>query len=178
MQRQLGSERRQPKKLWSAPQENWVKVNVDGALADSGAAGIGVIIRDSRGTVLLSAWKSLQNGASAEEIEALACREGLHLAAEWIKKPTILESDCSTVIDYLARKKEQRASSLFTIQEALQEASKLPSVAFTYVGRVQNVIAHELAQLARRLDHSAVWRGRYPVCVEILVAQDVVPQID
>jgi len=36
MQRQLGSERPQPKKLWSAPQENWVKVNVDGALADSG----------------------------------------------------------------------------------------------------------------------------------------------
>ena len=176
----MGTENPKPRKPWTPPDENWIKVNVDGALlAESGAAGIGVVIRDNRGTVLLSAWKSLQGVGSAEEIEALACREGrLHLAAEWIKKPTILESDCSTVIDYLVRKKQQRAPAFFTIQEALQEASKLPKVAFSSVGRVQNTLAHELAPLARRLDHSAVWRGRYPVCVEHLVSQDVTLQAE
>ncbi|KAG2587723.1 hypothetical protein PVAP13_5NG166162, partial [Panicum virgatum] len=45
---------------WSAPDVGWVKINVDGAyMEDSGEAGIGVIIRDSSGQVLLTAWKHI-----------------------------------------------------------------------------------------------------------------------
>ena len=54
----------------------------------------------------------------------------------------------------------------------------LPKVVFRHVGREQNVIAHELAQLARRLNHSVVWRGRSAAGVEHLVSQDVIPQVD
>lgn len=115
------------KEVWTPPEEGWIKVNVDGAMSEeSGEAGVGVVIRDHRGTVLLSAWKALFDAGSAEEVEALACREGLHLAAEWIQKPTVLESDCSTIIGYLSKKQKQRAPSFFPIQDALREAGKLP----------------------------------------------------
>ena len=137
-----------PKESWSRPEEGWVKVNVDDALVPkTGMAGIGAIVRDHRGRVLLSAWKSIHGVATAEEVEALACREGLHLVAEWIHKPTILESDCSRVISYLSQRQKQRAPAFFTIQDALREAGKLPKVVFRHIGREQNVIAHELAQL-------------------------------
>ncbi|KAF8759238.1 hypothetical protein HU200_010269 [Digitaria exilis] len=110
-------------------------------LPDSkGDASIGVVIRDEKGKVLLTAWRVVSNAANAEEVELMACKEGITLAAEWTPRPAILESDCS--------------------------------MAIKHVKREHNVIAHELAHLARRLHHSAVWRDRCPACVESLVAQD------
>ena len=106
-------------------------------------------------------------------MEALACREGLALAAEWVPSFSVLESDCAAVVKYLSSPSLQRSTSHFVIQEALEEASKLPSVVFRQVNRGQNGVAHELAQMAKRLRHSAVWRERVPVCIEQIVAQDV-----
>ncbi|KAF8769083.1 hypothetical protein HU200_006937 [Digitaria exilis] len=42
-------------------------------------------------------WSSLHQCASAEEVEALACREGVRLAAEWVRWPTILECEVKNV---------------------------------------------------------------------------------
>jgi hypothetical protein len=41
---------------------------------NTGMASTGVVVRDKSGNVLLSAWRTLNNIASAEEAEALACR--------------------------------------------------------------------------------------------------------
>ena len=95
-----------------------------------------------------------------EQVEALACREGLALAAEWGPGQAIVESDCSTVIKYLACPDAQRSPSTFIIRAALEEARKLLKVEFRHIGRDQNGVAHELAQMAKRLRHSAVWRER------------------
>ena len=140
-------------------------------MESSREAGIGVVIRDSSGSVLLTAWKFISDAGSAEEV--LACKEGLTLAAEWTKSPSILESDCANIIKYLHQPERQRSASTFTIQEAPEEARKLPSVVFLHTGREFNLVAHTLAQLARRLSHSAVWCNRFPFCVEQLVARDV-----
>jgi ribonuclease HI len=159
---------RWPSKPWRPPEDNWIKVNVDGAyLEQTGRAGV------RYGKVLLSAWMVVHGARSAEEVEAQACREGLMLAAEWTPKPTILESDCSTVIRYLENPKSQRTAYGFIIQEAVEASRKLPKVVFQHIGRESNVLAHELSQLAVRLNHSAVWRDRVPVCVERHVAHDV-----
>ena len=83
-----------------------------------------------------------------EEVEALACKEGLSLAHEWTVWPAIVESDCSSVIKSLNQPKTQRSTSAFTIQEALDEANRLPRVVFRYVKRELNSVAHALAQLA------------------------------
>ncbi|RLN04846.1 hypothetical protein C2845_PM13G07950 [Panicum miliaceum] len=162
------------KQAWNPPDEGWIKVNVDAAYVEaSGEAGIGVAIRDHRGSVLLSEWKKVFDAGSAEEIEAQACREGLVLAAEWTPDSTILESDCSTVARYLANPKIQRTAACYVIREAVEISRSLPRIVFRHIGRASNTLAHKLAQLARRLNHSAVWRNRCPASVEHLVAQDV-----
>lgn len=57
---------------WKPPPEGWVKLNVDGAFSAAiGAASIGVIVRDWKGEIL-SAWRVINHGVEAEEIEALA----------------------------------------------------------------------------------------------------------
>jgi hypothetical protein len=93
---------RPPLEPWQAPQHDWMKVNVDGAFdAASGEGGAGVVIRDSRGRVQLTAWKFISQCVSAEEAEALACKEGLELAAKWCRQGIILETDCGTIASML-----------------------------------------------------------------------------
>ena len=111
------------KRSWQAPAPGWIKINTDGAFIEaSGEAGIGVIIRNHLGQVILSGWKYIDKGGSVEQVEALACREGLALAAEWAPGQAIVESDCSTVIKYLACPDAQRSPSTFIIRAALESS--------------------------------------------------------
>ena len=134
-----------------------------------------MVIRDSKCVVLLSAWRVIFHAASAEEVELLACREGISLAVEWTPRPAILETDCIAAANLLHRPSHQRSPSTFIVQEIAEAARSLPSFQVKHIKRKQNSVAHELAQLANRLYHSAVWRNRCPVCVEHLVAQDCNP---
>lgn len=148
-------------------------MNVDGSFSVDDGASYGVVIRNEKGDVLLSAWGLIRHASNAEEVELLACKEGVLLASRW-SKPTILESDCLTAIKLLQRPENQRSQAAFIIKEAIQAASSLPVIVFKHAKREQNVVAHELAQLARRLSHSAVWYDRVPVCVEHVIARDCV----
>ena len=60
-----------------------------------------MVIRDHQGMVLLSGWRAIFNAVSTEEVEALACLEGIRLAASWERKRAVLESDCEIVIKSL-----------------------------------------------------------------------------
>ena len=71
--------------------------------------------------------------------------------------------------------KRMRSASMFLVKEICDLAQGMPSIRFHHVKREQNVVAHELAQLAKQLFHSAVWRNRVPTCVEQLVAHDCNP---
>jgi hypothetical protein len=79
-----------PKFLWTPLEEGWIKINVDGSYGETtGQASPGIIIRDFKGHVILSAWKYLFQCSSVEEAELLACREGLLLAHHWCHGPLI-----------------------------------------------------------------------------------------
>uniref|UniRef100_I1NL00 RNase H type-1 domain-containing protein n=1 Tax=Oryza glaberrima TaxID=4538 RepID=I1NL00_ORYGL len=83
---------------WTPPPMGWVKANVDGSFIQSSeAASAGIVIRDHTGSVLLTSWRIISHCGSAEEAEATACWEGVNLAAEWVKKPLILETDCANL---------------------------------------------------------------------------------
>ena len=61
-----------------------------------------------------------------------------------------------------------RPACHFIIQEAMRAASRLPILDFSHVERER--IANELAQMTKRLNHSAVWYSRFPACVEQLIS--------
>jgi hypothetical protein len=63
--------------------------------------------------VVLSAWSFLQSRGTAEEVVAIACRDGLLLAAKWCQQSVVVETDCSTVAAMMAsRSGEDQHSSL------------------------------------------------------------------
>ncbi|CAL5097923.1 unnamed protein product [Urochloa decumbens] len=106
---------------WEAPEAGWHKINVDGAFdLSTGAGAVGVIIRDEHGGVLLTAWKEVNGCTDAEELEALACKEGLSLAAEWTQGRSVLESDCSTLVPLFGDREGRRSRLKFILDEAVE----------------------------------------------------------
>uniref|UniRef100_A0A0E0ET90 RNase H type-1 domain-containing protein n=1 Tax=Oryza meridionalis TaxID=40149 RepID=A0A0E0ET90_9ORYZ len=66
--------------------------------------------------VMLSSWQLIRNFSSAEEAEAIACRDGIRLAAEWVRMPMIVEADRANVGLALESMAENR-SSIWRIME-------------------------------------------------------------
>lgn len=94
---------RQPKpvkarKRWSRPSDDVLKINVDGAfINETGAAALGVIIRDKNGMPLVMACRTLIHCSDAEDVEALACLEGIRIGAIWPDRDFSLETDSALV---------------------------------------------------------------------------------
>ena len=57
-----------------------------------------------------TAWRILSHCRDAEEPEAVACLEGVHLAMRLPEIPMILESDCQTVVTKFHTKGSDRSS--------------------------------------------------------------------
>lgn len=82
-------------------------------------------------------------------------------------------SNCASIVGYVGNPESQRTASCFVVREALEAASRLPRTEFQHIGSYCNRLAHKLAQLATKLNHSVVWRNWCPATVEHLVAHDV-----
>ncbi|KAK3188613.1 hypothetical protein Dsin_028174 [Dipteronia sinensis] len=79
----LSSDSAVAKEGWHPPPMGCLKLNTDAAVPPSGNCfGIGAVIRDSEGKVVLALSKFVQGFFSVEVYEALALREGLSLAKQ------------------------------------------------------------------------------------------------
>ena len=88
-----------PPTSWQAPDSNTYKVNFDGALfAVDNSAGLGVVIRNSEGQVMLSLSEKTTLPFIAIEVEAMAARRALKLALETGFQQITLEGDSQTLI--------------------------------------------------------------------------------
>ena len=130
------------------------------------------MIRDYSGKVLLTGWKHGIRCASVEDAEVVAGLEGVQLSNEWIRKLIMIESDCHSVVKSLLFDDENRASFSNIVKEIKFAMSAMPDVKVCKIGRECNKVAHELAQLAKRCMHSAVWRDQSTSCIHELVSLD------
>ena len=96
----------------------------------------------------------------------------MSLAAEWTHDKIIIESDCSTVIAAASKSGFDKLHVASIINDLKLKAKYLPEVRFRDVRREQSMIAHELAQLAKRATYSAVWRMQVSQCMESLIAKE------
>lgn len=146
---------------WKAPPAGWCEVNVDGSFVEStGAAGVGVVARDSAGMVVFTAWRVLFRCA-----EARACVEGICLASQWKPDRVIIESDCARIVQAIQHGEDRLDIAFVVVAEARELSQLLLECKISLVRRDCNVVANDLAQLARRTVHSAVWLAQAPACV-------------
>lgn len=173
------SNQRKPKNFagstWSPPPQGWIKINVDASfVAESGAARAGIIARDCTGTVKFTAWCALFRCAGAAEAEASAFLEGIRLATQWCREPVFIESDCARVVNAFQNKKMDKSEIGFIVAEGKELSRLLGEWKIVQVKRACNQVANELAALARRNTHSAVWLEQAPACVFDLINNDCI----
>jgi hypothetical protein len=135
---------------WEPPPQGWVKINTDAGYNETtGEASAGVIIRNATGEVLLTAWQMVRNCSTAAEAEAEACLRGVQLGAEWVRQPTIVETDCINVVRALQAKTEERAAWDVILKEIQAACVLLPGCSFKYGRRVVNRAAHADGRVAQ-----------------------------
>ncbi|KAK1668586.1 hypothetical protein QYE76_056745 [Lolium multiflorum] len=157
---------------WIAPTEGSLKANVDAGWDEvSKTAGLGVIIRDHKGQVILTEWKHIQACASAEEAELQACIAGIkHLISIGCDQ-AIVESDCLRAVQAISSSGQELSSGWALCNEARDLIRVFGSISICKVDRVSNGAAHVLAQLGKS-GFDSLLRGEGPSCVSELIAQD------
>jgi ribonuclease HI len=157
---------------WTAPRSGEVKANVDaGWDAVSKKAGIGIIIRDCTGSVILSEWKPIRGCISAEEAEIQAVVAGLKHLINLRRWPASLETDCLRVVHVLAGSDKDRSGSWCLYEEARELLKIFTQISVRMVDRHSNGAAHCLARLGKT-GEAGMLSGATPICALAVVARD------
>lgn len=91
-----------PPTQWQPPEHLQYKINFNGALFKAeNYAGIGAIIRNSEGQVMMSLSQRIPLPTTAIEVEALAARRAMELALEIGLNKGVLEGDSQVLINAL-----------------------------------------------------------------------------
>ncbi|KQK10136.1 hypothetical protein BRADI_2g52220v3 [Brachypodium distachyon] len=95
------------------------EVSVDGSFKD-GMAGLGAIIRDPDGHVLLSAREFVAHCSEALVVEAMSFLFGVSLALQHTTLLLIVHSDCDVLVQAVHSNKMERSSIGFLLREIVQ----------------------------------------------------------
>jgi ribonuclease HI len=150
---------------WVPPQEEWTKINLDGAFhADSGRGGCGCLARDHEGKPVFAGDGVITNAGEAIATEAKALLQAISIAQQMGIGRPIFATDCQvlkhvvTLVAYDAA--PLGGSVLITCQLRLS----LIESTIMYENRECNKRAHVLAALgaAQPLGYHRLWLHNYP----------------
>ena len=131
---------------WSPPSKNLVKINFDGALfGESDGVGIGVVIFNSEGEVMVALSEKIVTPQAAELVEILAARHAMLFSSETGFHNSVFEGDSSTVIKLLQDRIVSYSQGGHILKDIMSHLNSFQSCSFSHVGRQGNVVAHVLA---------------------------------
>ncbi|XP_021742857.1 uncharacterized protein LOC110708937 [Chenopodium quinoa] len=135
------------KNSWTAPPDGFIKINADASLSEDGWVGLGVVARDSAGSVAFAATRRSKAWWPPEIAEGKAICMAVRLAKSHGYKDVIIESDCQVLIDRLSK-----ATTFFSdldnvLEDVLYLSSFFNSCFWAHVKIGGNVAAHHLAKL-------------------------------
>ena len=131
------------------------------------------MIRDWKGVLQLTAWRIIFHCRDAEEAEAKACLEGVHMALRWPGIPMILESDCQSVVSKLRATGCDRSQLWQIIEETREVGGQLNRLQVIKISRDQNILTYELAQFAIKSRMYRCFFACFPEWVVSLSCKDI-----
>ncbi|KAK1603892.1 hypothetical protein QYE76_027565 [Lolium multiflorum] len=145
---------------WAKPPDGMLKLNVDGAyMAQTGSAGVGIILRRSDGSIVFTACRSLRLCSSALEAEISACIEGVRLALELNQDGILVETDSLEMVTATDSALSPGSSSAagtrrtVTARLAWLSLNRVKHLAWTYLRQHRHLPrASQLFQERRGLD--------------------------
>jgi hypothetical protein len=132
-------------RLWRKPPKHSVKLNVDGSFyGASSTIGIGMVLRDDDGSIIVLACRFLQSCRNPLEAELEAMSSWYILAL-----PCIVEMDCSEAVKMIKAHGLDRSPHTAIIQEIKLLMSSRPSIDIFCISQKQNNVSHVLANHGR-----------------------------
>ncbi|XBH66566.1 hypothetical protein VPH35_095041 [Triticum aestivum] len=163
-----------PSNKWCRPQTGWNKLNIDWAFKEEdGTGGTDMILQDNTCAIVFASSRFLPRRSSAMEVETAACAEGISFALEWSAEPFILKTNCAVAANMIRDDGVNRspvAAKVVEIKALLQSGREH---AISHVFRGQNIVAHALSQLIRRINtRTAAWIRHGPDVIRKLCQDD------
>ncbi|XP_028773622.1 uncharacterized protein LOC114730681 [Neltuma alba] len=142
-----GVKRSNGEERWRPPDNNWIKVNVDGAYSpDRNISACGGLLRNMRGEFLRGFIFHIGQG-DALTAELQACLHGLKVAWDEGYRNVILESDATSAIELLSEDPNELHDDYVIIREARALLTREWNVKLSYAPRSCNQAADLLAKL-------------------------------
>jgi hypothetical protein len=159
---------------WVSPPMGFVKLNWDASVDRKGQKmGIGLIVRDHAGGVVIMACESKKFVHNPAVAEALAARRGVELCAEWGIRKLLLEGDALQIVQALISDTGGWAPYDVITMDAKQKLQNFQEFDVMHVPREANCAAHCLAKLALTLGENRTWRDNFPACMHNVVTADL-----
>nr|XP_023897448.1 uncharacterized protein LOC112009346 [Quercus suber] len=169
----------QPPTQWQPPAHQQYKINFDGALfKDENQAGLGVVIRDSKGQVMVSLAQRIPLPSTAIEVEALAARRALELALETGLNKGVLEGDSLILMNALKSNSHSLAQFGHIVNDIHYLAFQFPMISFSHVRRHCNSVAHSIARRALSFSSLQVWMEDVPPEIADVLQTDLIALVE
>ncbi|KAL0017269.1 hypothetical protein SO802_004338 [Lithocarpus litseifolius] len=165
-------------KLWRPPPRECFKTNYDGAMFDeSDEAGLGVVIRNSEGQVMVALSEKIKKPPSVVALELLAARRAAALVSETGFQQSCFKGDLEVVVKALCGSGLEKSAVGHILKDTLSTVSLLQSFSFSHVNRQGNAVAHALAQRARLSFPLQVWMESVPLDLNAVILVDLKPLV-
>ena len=142
---------------------------------ESDEAGLGVVIRNSKGQVMVALFEKIKKPPSVMALELLAARRAAILVSEIGFQQSCFKGDLEVVVKSLGGCGMEKFVVGHILKDTLSYVSLLKNYSFSHVNRQGNVVAHALAQRARLSFPVQVWMESVPPDLDAVILADFKP---
>ncbi|XP_075657869.1 uncharacterized protein LOC142627867 [Castanea sativa] len=152
-----------PKVRWKPPDVSLVKINFDGTIfREENRSGIGVVIQNHIGAILVSLAQTVSTALQPAEIEAIAATRALEFGHELGLTEAVLEGDSELIINSLKARDATVALVEPLIQDAIIFSCLFTKLQYSHCRRDGNKLAHSLARFSIHVFDYTVWMEEVP----------------
>ncbi|XP_042962682.1 uncharacterized protein LOC122296954 [Carya illinoinensis] len=166
---------------WKAPAKDQVKVNWDAALKiKEGRMGIGVVIRDENGDVMVSLCSQRRNVRDPLVAELQALRQAMKLCADLNITDVIFEGDALKVVKAVNNPESSWEWHGQVVEDIKKVLRNRISWKVIHAYRESNYVAHFLAKFSFTVNEDRIWmeEGSEGMQVYVLKEKNVVTKIE
>ncbi|XP_056688697.1 uncharacterized protein [Spinacia oleracea] len=157
---------------WSPPSIARYKLNTDATLSKEGKVGLGMVVRDGYGDVMMAAGRTLDGLTGVLEEEAEAMLFGLKYAYDAGLRRLEVEYDCLQLVELAKKNQELRSTAQMIVFDIIKLVSAFEYCSFAFNYRNCNTVAHSIAHYSLYLQEVRVWMEECPPKALPLVVAD------
>ncbi|XP_021723114.1 uncharacterized protein LOC110690559 [Chenopodium quinoa] len=131
--------------VWKCPPMGCIKANVDAYVPSAGSAGLGVVFRDDKGCLIMTATKKVEL-SNPECVEAQAVRYALRLTLRFGYINLWVESDAINVINTISSHDGGLSPIHLVYDDIRVDRARFNVCLFSHAKRNCNTVAHLIAR--------------------------------